>query len=57
MEDDELVYGVDKEEDDIEGMGQEGEEGEEVEGELADDMPDEFGGEFNMEEGAEDFKE
>ncbi|GDX51097.1 hypothetical protein LBMAG27_01440 [Bacteroidota bacterium] len=57
VEDDELVYGVDKEEDDIEGMGQEGEEGEEVEGELADDMPDEFGGEFNMEEGAEDFKE
>ncbi len=50
----EEVYGVDSEEDDIEGMGEEGETGEE---ELADDMPDDMGGEFNFEEGAEDFKE
>ncbi len=54
VEDEEVVYGVDKEEDDIEGMG---EEGEEVEEGLAEDMPDDLGGEFNFEEGVEDFKE
>ncbi|MEI7801251.1 MAG: hypothetical protein WCI97_01260 [Bacteroidota bacterium] len=56
---DDVVYGVDAEEGDIEGMGEEGEEvlEGEPEEETADDNNDEFGGEFDFEAGAEDFKE
>ncbi len=57
VEEDDVVYGVDKEEDDMDGMGEEGEAVEAVEEELADDMADDLGGDFNFEESAEDFKE
>ena len=57
VEEDEVVYGVDAEEGDIEGMGHEGEEIPADEEEEVGEDSDEFGGEFNMEEGAEDFKE
>lgn len=58
VDEDDVVYGVDAEEDDIEGMGEEGEEaGVEGEDESAEDNNDEFGGEFDFESGAEDFKE
>ncbi len=56
VEDDEVVYGVDKEEDDIEGMGEEGVEPDGDE-EISEDSADDAEGEFNFEEGAEDFKE
>lgn len=55
VDEDEEQYGVDEEEDDIEGMGEEGED--QSEESLADDMPDDLGSEFNFEEGAEDYKE
>ncbi len=58
VDEDDVVYGVDAEEGDIEGMGQEGDDiGVGEEDEVTDDNNDEFGGEFNMEEGIEDFKE